>query len=388
MIILTDKEKELRQLLETKRNEARSLVEAGKTDEARTIIKEAEALTTQIETLRSIEGLIVPGAAPNVIPPVIVPNQQRNDEEFNLEHRDSFIQLMRGRDLTSQQRSILEEKRAMTSSSGEDGGFLIPQDIQTMINTVKRQFVALSDYVSYIPVTTNAGSRVLEKFADITPLAKISAENTELADLDNPKVRQVPFTIQDYGGIMTLTNNLLADSPENIMSFISQWIGRKEIITDNSLILAIMKTFSKKAISGLDGIKQVLNVELDPMVAMNAIIVTNQDGYNYLDTLKDGQGRYILQPDPTQPNRKLFDSKPVVVMANRLLPTATKKAPIIIGDLQSSVALFDRQQLSILTTNIGGKAFETNTTKSRVIDREDVVKWDDEAMVYGEITIA
>ncbi|NQX67975.1 phage major capsid protein [Paenibacillus alba] len=385
---MTDKEKELRQLLETKRNEARSLVEAGKTDEARTIIKEAEALTTQIETLRSIEGLIVPGAAPNVIPPVIVPNQQRNDEEFNLEHRDSFIQLMRGRDLTSQQRSILEEKRAMTSSSGEDGGFLIPQDIQTMINTVKRQFVALSDYVSYIPVTTNAGSRVLEKFADITPLAKISAENTELADLDNPKVRQVPFTIQDYGGIMTLTNNLLADSPENIMSFISQWIGRKEIITDNSLILAIMKTFSKKAISGLDGIKQVLNVELDPMVAMNAIIVTNQDGYNYLDTLKDGQGRYILQPDPTQPNRKLFDSKPVVVMANRLLPTATKKAPIIIGDLQSSVALFDRQQLSILTTNIGGKAFETNTTKSRVIDREDVVKWDDEAMVYGEITIA
>ena len=43
--------------------------------------------------------------------------------------------------------------------------------------------------------------------------------------------------------------------------------------------------------------------------------------------------------------------------------------------------MFDRQQMSLLSTNIGGGAFETDTTKVRVIDRFDVVATDTEAFV-------
>ncbi|MCL6499004.1 MAG: phage major capsid protein [Firmicutes bacterium] len=258
----------------------------------------------------------------------------------------------------------------------------------SVINELKRQYKPLSDLVTTIPVVTNSGSRVLEKYQDITGFTQIVAEDTTLAALDNPKVKQISYSIKDYGGIITLTNNLLADSPENIMSFISKWIARKEVITDNSLILAILTAQTPKAIGGLDDLKEVINVSLDPMIADGAVIVTNQDGYNYLDTQKDGMGRYLLQPDPTQPGRKLFDNKPVIVFANRLIPTTGGKAPIIIGDLKESVVIFDRQQMSMLSTNIGGGAFENNTTKTRVIDREDVKAWDDGAWVYGQITIS
>lgn len=392
------KEIELRQKIKDKLAEARNLIDAGKLEEAEAAKKAAEELRKQLDMyieLRNLEDGM-PSPQQPAAPAVIITNdddlgvgETREDKKNNKEHRDAFIAMLRGRGLTSQQRSILEEKRAMNSTSGEDGGYLIPPDIQVMINEIKRQYLSLEDLVTEVPVTTNSGSRVLEKYVDITPFAQIATENTDLADLDNPKVKQVSYSIKDYGGILTLTNNLLADSPENIMSFISKWIARKEIITDNSLILAVLSNVaSKPAIADLDDLKLVLNVTLDPMIASGATIVTNQDGYQFLDTLKDGMGRYLLQPDPTQAGRYTFMNKPVVVMANRLLPTVSGKAPIIIGDLKESVVVFDRQETSILSTNIGGGAFEKNTTKVRVIDREDVKAWDDGAWVYGEITIS
>jgi HK97 family phage major capsid protein len=379
---MDEKERELRQKLAAKLEEARKLTDEGKLEEARAIANEAKELRQQIDTLVELRGLI-----PNNPTVPIEPASRKNEPE--VEYRDAFIKMLRGKALSLEERALLEEKRAMNSTTGEDGGYLIPPDIQTMINQIKRQYVSLEDYVTVVPVSTNSGSRVLEKYVDITPFAQITTENTDLAEIDNPKVKQVSFTIKDYGGILTLTNNLLADSPENIMAFVAQWIARKEIITDNSLILNILKTFPNKDLTNIDDIKKVLNVDLDPMISQGAVIVTNQDGFNFLDEKKDSMGRYLMQPDPTNPTTKLLFGKPVVVMANRLLPTDTQnnKAPIIIGDLKESVVVFDRQEISILSTNIGGTAFTTNTTKVRVIDREDVVKWDDGAAVYGQITL-
>ena len=50
------------------------------------------------------------------------------------------------------------------------------------------------------------------------------------------------------------------------------------------------------------------------------------------------------------------------------------------------MTLFDRENLSLLPTNIGAGAFETDTTKIRVIDRFDVQLTDTEAFVSGSFT--
>ena len=80
--------------------------------------------------------------------------------------------------------------------------------------------------------------------------------------------------------------------------------------------------------------------------------------------------------------------KPVSVISDKYLPNGgtktTPKYPLIIGDLKEAVKLFDRQQYSILTTNVGGKAFYRNSTDMRIIEREDVVLWDTDAVVYAE----
>ncbi|ARW13425.1 hypothetical protein S100434_01276 [Lactiplantibacillus plantarum subsp. plantarum] len=64
----------------------------------------------------------------------------------------------------------------VTSSTDEGGnaiGLTIPQDIQTAINTLVRQYDSLQQYVSREAVTTQTGSRVYEKWTDVTPLSLI-----------------------------------------------------------------------------------------------------------------------------------------------------------------------------------------------------------------------
>ena len=133
---------------------------------------------------------------------------------------------------------------------------------------------------------------------------------------------------------------------------------------------------------GIDDIKTVLNKTLDPAISANAIVVTNQTGFNELDKMKDTDGNYLLQPDPTKPTQKLLKGRPVKVYPDKVLANDTTKAPVIIGDFKRAITLFDRQLLTVDSTNIGAGAFETNSTKVRGLLRMDVQKFDEKAIVF------
>lgn len=384
---MNPKERELRQLLAAKKEEARALLEQGKTEEARALITEGEGIAAQIEALRSLEGLNVPVETTPADPAA----PEARSAEPEVQYRTAFLKVLRNKSLTQDEQRLvenaLEEVRAgMQGGVGEDGGLIVPQDIQTMIHELKRQFVSLEPFVTVEPVSTRSGSRVIEKNADITPFAEIN-ELTDLADLDNPKFSPITYAIKDRGGILPISNTLLADTDQNLMGYIAKWIAKKSVVTRNKLILDLLGTLVKKALATADDIKKALNVDLDPDIAQSASILTNQDGFNFLDTLKDGDGKYLLQPDPANKTGKLLFGRPVVVLANRWLPTVATKAPVIIGDLKETIVLFDRQQYSIASTNVGGKSFARNSTDVRAIQREDVKLFDSAAIVYGELTI-
>ena len=64
---------------------------------------------------------------------------------------------------------------------------------------------------------------------------------------------------------------------------------------------------------------------------------------------------------------------------------------MIIGDMFEAVKLFDRAQLTIMTSNIASagtlNAFEDDLTLFKATEREDVVVKDTSAIVYGEISV-
>ncbi|WP_340004429.1 phage major capsid protein [Paenibacillus sp. FSL K6-0276] len=384
------KERELRQRLAAKLEEARSLMEGGKLDEARTAKDAAKELRAQIDLMVEMRDLDTPGDA---VPAEPEQREQKPDKE--VQYRSAFLKELRKKPLNATERALvdeaIEEMRAgMQGSVGEDGGLVVPQDISTKINELKRQYASLEPYVTVEPVSTRSGSRVIEKYADITEFAEIT-ELTDLDDMDNPKFKSISYAIKDRGGILPISNSLLQDTDQNLMEYISKWISKKCVVTRNKLILAVLNLKTKVAIADIDGIKTILNVTLDPSINLSSIILTNQDGFNYLDLQKDGQGRPLLQPNPTMPTQNMLFGKPVVVIGNRWLPTTgttVKKAPMIIGDLKEAIVLFDRQQYSIASTNVGGKAFGRNSTDVRAICREDVQSFDEDAFVYGQLTIA
>ncbi|UVI28174.1 phage major capsid protein [Paenibacillus spongiae] len=386
---MDEKERELRQQLAKKLEEARSLAGEGKLDEARTAKEAAQTLRNQIDLLAEIRATDTPGQTTPA-----EPEQREDKQDKSAQYRSAFLKELRNKTLNAEERALIDEaieevRAGMQGGVGEDGGLIVPQDISTMILEKKRQFVSLEPYVTVEPVSTRSGSRVIEKNADITPFTDIT-ELTDLDEMDNPKFASISYAIKDRGGILPISNTLLADTDQNLMNYISTWIAKKSTVTRNKLILALLDTKTKVPIDGLDDIKQVLNVELDPAISLGAIILTNQDGFNFLDQQKDTEGKALLQPNPTQPTQKLLYGKPVVVISNKWLPstgTTEKKAPLIIGDLKEAIVLFDRQQYSIASTNVGGKSFARNSTDVRAIQREDVREFDMEAVVYGELTI-
>ena len=168
------------------------------------------------------------------------------------------------------------------------------------------------------------------------------------------------------------------------------------MVTANKLILNVIKTKTETKLEGLNGIKKALNVTLGSAFKATSKIITNDDGLQYLDTLKDGNGRYILQADPITPMSMWLcagaTKVPVEVIPNSDMPSTGNKAPFIIGDLKEGIVFWDRQLMSIKMSDIASigdlNAFEEDLTLFRAIEREVVTKKDEQAFVNGYIDIS
>lgn len=303
-----------------------------------------------------------------------------NDNEKDLKAKfvKDFIGMM------NNDPKVLAMVTSSKDDSGNNAGLTIPEDIQTAINQLVRRYDSLEQYVNRESVSMPNGSRVFEKWTDVTPLANLDDETAAIGDNDDPKLTLIKFAIKRYAGITTVTNTLLKDTAENILAWLSAWIAKKVVVTRNKAIIDVMNKAPKKpTIADFDGIIDLINTGVDPAIKTTSFLMTNTSGLNTLAKVKDAMGRYLLQPDPKQPDQYIIKGKRVIEIADRWLPDNSGNHPLYYGDLKQAVTLFDRENMSLLSTNIGGGAFEKDLTKVRVIDRFDVVATDSEAWVAG-----
>lgn len=386
---MTKREQELRQSVADYKDEAQQLQDEGKYEEAKAKLAEAKAAKKDLDNFLALQqdfqGLTVPEPQARGSQMPAEPREQESD------YRALFYKALRGQKLTDAEEEVMEKYYArLTAENGEDGGYIIPEDVSTQINELAQTTDDLRQYVTVEPVTTNKGSRTLERRADHTPLAPLSeyGDPNAMEEMDSPKFDRLSYNIEDFAGFLPVANTVLADTDQALTSYLVKWIAKKSRATGNYLILQQLNTLPKVNLGSYKGIKTTLNVDLDPAFAEGALIITNQDGFNYLDQLEDKNGRPLLQPDPTQATRKLlFGTHPIVKLSNKTIATTEGKAPFIIGDLKEAIVYWDRQQMLLDMTKEGGNAWRSNTTEFRVIEREDVTKWDTEAVVYGQIDI-
>lgn len=302
----------------------------------------------------------------------------KKEEDTKEKFVNEFIGMVKG------DPKIVNMVTSSVDENGDSAGLTIPSDIQTAIHTLVRQYDSLEQYVNREAVSTPSGSRVYEKWADIRPLANLDDESATIGDNDDPKLTVVKYLIKRYAGITTVTNTLLKDTAENIISWLSTWIARKVVVTRNEAIInAMSKAPEKPTLAKFDDIVTMINTKVDPAIKKTSFLMTNTSGLNVLSQVKDAVGRYLLQPDPKQPDQYLLKGKRIVEVADRWLPDKENAHPLYYGDLKQAVTLFDRENMSLLATNIGAGAFEKDLYKIRVIDRFDVVQTDSEAWVAG-----
>ncbi|WP_242292692.1 phage major capsid protein [Bacillus cereus group sp. BfR-BA-01441] len=382
------REQELRQKVADLKAKAEEFNNSSKYEDAKAKIEEAKNAKNELDNYLAMMQIQVSdpvNSQAGVLPPASVKNEDPS-------YKEVFMKAIRGQNLSHEEASVMQEyKAALSENSGKDGGYIVPEDITTTINQLKQTVDSLEQYVNVQPVSTNKGARTLEKRAASTPFAPLSeyGKPNAMQEIASPEFDRLSYAIEDYAGFLPVPNDLLDDTDQALESYLRQWIAKKSIATRNYLILQEINKLTKVDLKDYNGLKTTLNVTLDPIFAGAANIFTNQDGFNYLDQLEDKNGRPLLQPDPTNPTRKLFSGKPVIVLSNKTIATDKDgKAPFIVGDLKEAVILWDRKQLSIDMTKEGGNAWRTNTSEFRAIEREDVTLWDQEAVVYGQITIA
>ncbi|WP_078382339.1 phage major capsid protein [Sutcliffiella halmapala] len=374
--------KELRDLLnkiKTKKVQAKKLLDEKKIDEAQALVDEINNLQKELD-LASVIYEDTKNAVPNE------PAAKKAASDLSLVFARAIVGVA----------SEEEFKNLMEEGTPEKGGLIVPKDVQTRIIELQRKSFDIRKYINLETVGTHKGSRPIEAnqpkavgFASVDEGAAIQA-------LHEPEFDELEYVIRKYAGFIPLTNELLEDTPENILGFIIKWMAKNELNTYNYQVFngtgtksaqGIMKSpeledskmemdFTSDWFEKTQQFKTVLNVDLEDLDSDNIAIFTNAFGFDFFDKLRYPEdGTPFLQKDKTKESGYSLFDKELIKVPTKFLANVTdgdeEKTPFIIGDLKLLYTMFDRKQLSVESTKIGGEAWRHDKTEVKGVFRFD-----------------
>ena len=202
--------------------------------------------------------------------------------------------------------------------------------------------VDLKQFTTIHPAQKGSGKypilkKATSKMASVSELEK----NPKLA---KPEFQEVDWTVETYRGAIPVSQESVDDADVDLVSIVAEAAAQIKVNTTNNAIAEVLKTFTAKTVKDLDEIKKILNVDFDP--AYDVAFVVSQSFYQFLDSLKDQNGRYLLQDSITAASGKVLLGKPVFVLSDTVLGNAGE-AKAFVGDFKRAVLFADRQDLGL-----------------------------------------
>ena len=236
-----------------------------------------------------------------------------------------------------------------------DIGAMIPEEIIYNPEAEVNSVADLSALVTKTPATTGSGTYPVLKRA--TAVMNSVAELEENPALAKPEFENVTWKIATYRGAIPISEESIQDTQVPLMPVIQKNASEQRLNTLDKAISAKLVAFNAKASTAdtvADDLKHVLNVDLDP--AYDKTIVVSQSAYQVLDTLKDKEGRYLLQESITAASGLTLFGKSVVVVNDELLGKVGE-AHIWVGDLKRAILYVNRvdTQISWVKNEIYGQ---------------------------------
>lgn len=287
-------------------------------------------------------------------PPAIEKVEEPTEEELELEKdkkkkegaKRSMAKLIQNQETNEE---ILGFEQYMKSKGAkrdnvksDDAGVTIPHDIKYIpekeVNTVQD----LSQLVQKEKVSGPSGEYPILKRANakFSTVAELEA-NPELA---KPEFKSIEWKVQTYRGSIPISQEALDDSVANLTAIVSENINEQKINTLNERIGTVLKAFNPTTVSSVDDLKSIINVKLDP--GYDRQIICTQSFYQKLDTLKDGNGRFLLQDSIINTAGNTVLGMNVTVVRDDLLG-ANGDAKAFIGDIKRGVFFADRTDVSV-----------------------------------------
>lgn len=367
--------------IKAKKTEVSDALRANDLAKAEAGKAELDDLQKEYEMALEIEAEDVTNALPDPVPnglnPVDPKTPKDSTAEFANMARHGFTNMM-------------------TEGTKASGGYTVPDDIQTRIETYRDATFSLRKLVSVENVTTQKGERTFKKRKKRTGLIKTGEAEAaqKLADIEFE--RQL-YNIEKYSGYLAITEELLDDSDANLTETIVQDIGEEARVTDNVEILAILDANQEtvKEVTGYYDLLPVVINDLGSTFANTSTLVVNDTGATWLYSLKDGDGRPLVMPDVTNAAKKIIACGPyrltVEVIPNNDLPNAADDStPIYVGDFKEAVRIFDRKRTTIKksdTASVGNlNAFAEDLQLFKPVMRADYVIRDKEAYRRCKVT--
>lgn len=351
-------------------------------DKADSVKSEIEALKNKIEKQAYLDSLEMPRKTDVPAPPADSKTKE------NAGFIRACIKKFSGRPLTEVENALLLPTGTGSNPDGTyNEGYILPQDIQTKIREKVREYKSLRTVCGHLTTTALTGSYPVENLESLAGLTDFTdgTDGTESYDF---KFDKVSFSLKEKGALIQLSNTLLALTDNDLMAYVIKIFAKKAVVTENAMAVeALTKNKTVKNLANWQALKSSINKDLDPAALYNTVIVTNQDGFDYLDSTLDTMGRPILQPDLTNPTAKRFIGYPVHVFSNAMLPTKNGNAPVYYGNIEEAVKFVELNLMSFATSNEAG--FTRNTTYARLIEFLDVVQHDssDKCYIVGKFKI-
>lgn len=373
---IADKEKELEEMrgkdadFETREKELETSISEANTEEERGVVdgeiekfeQERDAhndrkseIETEIEELRGKmkEYEKVP---------------EKREKEKNMKKRSEEIEEAR-----SAINAFVKSKGQVRESGFKevDAGILIPVEILSP-QEKPEDVVDLKNYVKTVSVNSASGKYPV--IAKSGSKMNTVAELEQNPELSKPKIENVDYSIETRRGYIPISQEAIDDASYDVTGVIRDEINDQSRNTRNADIATVLKSATAKSVTGIDGLKDLVNKEIKKVYPVKFIISASL--YAELDKLKDKNGRYLLQDSIASASGKILSGKEVVVLDDDMIAGAGELKGFV-GDAKSFCTFFDRKQTSVewVDSQIYGKLLAG-------VVRYDVKKTDADAGFY------
>ncbi|TAM94891.1 MAG: phage major capsid protein [Rhizobiaceae bacterium] len=333
------------------------------------------------EQKRALDGLLVRKARPAL-------GRESGFQPLPSEHKQAFDAYVR----TGDDRLLRSlDTKAMSYGSGQDGGYLVPDETEAAIG---ERLATISPIRSVASVIKVSGAVLKKPFAISGPAVGWVAETAARPQTNSPTLDELSFPTAELYAMPAATAALLEDSIVNI----DQWIGA-EVETafaeqEGTAFVSGDGTNKPKGFLSYTTVAEAdwawdkigyiatgvsaawpasnpSDILIDTVYALkagyrqNASWVMNRKTQAAIRKMKDADGNYLWQPPAAPGSRAMLMGFPVVE-AEDMPDIAADATPLAFGDFSRGYLVVDRSGVRVLRDPYSAKPYVLFYTTKRV----------------------